>query len=203
MTTIYDMFKKSGMTLVGLAGRKGSGKSTFARTLGKDYAFHVPMAFADPIRSVALSVFGCAYKTHEEKDAHDAYWAEKLGENWSTGRKILQHLGSELFRDGINKNIWTYCLERRLMALVAKVKNDHPKPLVTIDDLRYLNELEMVKNLGGKVIKLVNPNSPPNVDSHPSEAGLDDALFDHVYEVTDEESVERIARAHAFCLMRS
>lgn len=201
--TIYEQFKSSGITLVGLAGRKGSGKSTFAKALGKDFAFHIPMAFADPLRSVALTIFGSEYRTHEEKSAVDCFWSERLGEDWNTGRKILQRLGSEVFRDGVHKNIWIWAMERRLMALLARLHKDHPKPIVTIDDVRYANELEMVRNLGGRLVKLVNPNSPPNVDSHPSEAGLPDELFDHVYEVTDEESVGRIARAMSFCMLRS
>jgi hypothetical protein len=196
--TIYESFRASGIKIIGITGRKGSGKSTFAKELGKSFAFHVPLAFADPIRSIALAVFGSEYKTQESKALVDAFWQERLGDEWSTGRAILQRLGTDVFRNGINKNIWLWAMERRLMALMARVHANHPLPLVTVDDVRFANEAEMIRNLGGRIIRMVNTNLPPNTDQHESEKGLPEDMVDNSYEIATEDDVCRVARAHGF-----
>lgn len=199
--TFTEDWKKSGITLVGLTGRKGSGKSTFAAELAKQFPFHVNLAFADAVRSVSLAVFGSAYRTHEEKDAVDAFWQERLGDNWATGRKILQHVGTEVFRNGIHNKIWLFVMERRMLELMAKTKGDHPKPLVTVDDIRFDNEAEMIRELGGTIIRMVNTNHGENTDSHASEAGIKDDYVDHTYPVANEQEVAKIARAWAWCYL--
>lgn len=197
----YDRFKASGITLIGITGRKLSGKSTFANALGTQFSFHVPMAFADVLRSVALAVFGSEYRSQESKVLVDAFWQERLGDDWATGRKILQRLGTEVFRNGIHKDIWLWCMERRLLALLAKITPGHPLPLVTVDDCRYANEAEMIRNLGGKIVRLVNTSQPLNLDTHASEAGLPDEVVDHSYDIETVADVEKIARAFAFCTL--
>lgn len=196
-----DQWKQSGITLVGLTGRKGSGKSTFAAELAKQFPFHVNLSFADPIRSVSLAIFGSAYRTHEEKDAVDSYWEEKLGADWSTGRKVLQHLGTEVFRNGVHKKIWVYVMERRMLELLAKINGEHPRPLVTIDDIRYGEEAEFVRELGGNIIRMVNTNHGENTDQHPSEAGIKDDYVNSEYAVSNAEDVAKIARAWAWCFL--
>jgi hypothetical protein len=200
---IRDQIRASGMKIIGFTGRAGSGKSTFASELGRVVGFHVRTAFADPIRSVALAIFGSEYKSQSEKSATDAFWADRLGEQWSTGRKILQRLGTEIGRQAINENLWLHCFERRLMGLAARTTVNHPKPLVTVEDVRFSNEAALVKELGGTVIRLINTNHGPLTDAHASEAGVPDDLVDQTYEIGSEDDVRRIARAYGSCMGRN
>lgn len=196
---IRDQIRRSGMTIIGITGRKGSGKSTMAEYLGKNHPFHVRLAFADPLRSLALTIFGSEYKSQDEKAATDAFWSERLGEKWSTGRKILQRLGTEIGREQIHEDVWLFVMERRLLALSGKISGDHPKPLVTIEDCRFPNECAFVHEIGGTIIRMINTNLPPNTDTHASEAGVSTEFVDHEYEIGTAEDVRRIATAYAVC----
>lgn len=199
-----EIIKSLNVPVVGITGKKLSGKSTFAKCLGESFEWHIRLAFADPIRSMSLAIFGSAYETQEDKSAHDAYWAEKLGDGWSTGRHVLQRLGTDIGRKMIHENIWIWSMERRLLALVDRLKDpNHPKPVITIEDCRFANECEMVKEMGGTIVRLVNTAGAPNNDSHESESGVPDSLVDHEYEIASAEDVKRIANAFAFCMLRS
>jgi hypothetical protein len=53
---------------------------------------------------------------------------------------------------------------------------------IVIDDVRFQNEAEMIKKMGGEMWKIIRP-SAVNSESHQSEGGLDDwDGFDQVVE---------------------
>jgi hypothetical protein len=45
----------------------------------------------------------------------------------------------------------------------------HVQPAVVISDVRFANEVEAVRNAGGKVVRIIRPNTEP-VDNHVSES---------------------------------
>jgi hypothetical protein len=194
-----EEFKGKGIPVYGITGRAGCGKSTFAAALGRGRS-HTRLAFADPLREVALAIFGCAYRTQEEKAATDAFWSERLGDDWSTGRKILQRLGTEVGRQTINTDIWLHAMDRRLLAILAQVKaGTLSRPIVTIEDVRFANEAKYVHDIGGTLIHLERSDQPANTDTHASEGGIHDSFVDHHYKPESVEELERIALAHSLC----
>lgn len=85
-----------------------------------------------------------------------------------TMRVFLQRLGTEFGRELINPDIWTN----------TWISSTHTHleagRIVVADDVRFTNEVEAIKALGGVMIHLSRPDAPAsNILGHPSEGGLD------------------------------
>lgn len=103
--------------------------------------------------------------------------------NRITIREMLQKVGTDCLRDGFNKNVW-------INALMADYQPVDYNPLTEaeifpnwiITDTRFLNEVEVVREVGGKLIRVVRGGIvPPN--NHPSEMELANYKgFDYVLE---------------------
>lgn len=85
---------------------------------------------------------------------------------------LLQMVGTDLYRR-VNPNIWTDVLYETL-------KEQRPK-VALISDMRFPNEAEMVKGMGGITIRCIrlNPDGrqfidPSRSSTHPSETALDE-----------------------------
>jgi hypothetical protein len=74
-----------------------------------------------------------------------------------TAREFLQHLGTDVMRK-MYEPIW---VER----VIADIQSEKPL-LAVVDDVRFLNEIEAIQNVGGKVIGL---GRQPFESSHSSE----------------------------------
>lgn len=128
--------------IIGLNGFAGSGKSEVARVLGEIGGFkRIP--FAAPLKSM-LEAAGFT---------HDQLWGgEKevpLAEfDGRTPRYIMQTLGTEWGRDLIHPDFWVILWRR---AVAAHGGN------VVVDDVRFPNEVEVIKGLGGQVWRIERP----------------------------------------------
>lgn len=79
-----------------------------------------------------------------------------------TAREVMQHWGSEIFRVAY-PNVW-------VDSTIRQIQDDQPI-IATISDARFINEVEAVKNIGGKVIRLLRNSHIES--SHQSEIDLD------------------------------
>lgn len=159
------------MVLIGLMGGKGSGKTTAASYLIDRLGF-TERSFADPLKKACKELFLLSdeqiYGTQEQKETPDDRW---FG---CTPRKMLQYVGTDLLRDyldnimpGLHKNVFTHHF--RLWYHDLMVKNPHA--CVVISDVRFQNEADFIKELGGYLIKIDRPGIASN-DTHPSEVEL-------------------------------
>lgn len=106
-------------------------------------------------------------------------------------RKLLQLWGTE-YRRAQRENYWCEVGKQKI---ISKVGN------IFIDDIRFPDEVKMIQDLGGIVIRLERPGgSRINTPDHPSETALDgykgfDVTIINAGDVTDlQENVERILR---------
>lgn len=159
------------MVLVGLMGTKCSGKSTAANFLIKHYNF-VEKSMAEPLKRACQELFLFSeeqvFGSQEQKETPDPRW---FG---CTPRKALQYVGTELLRDnldkimpGLGKNIFTH----RFKLWYVQEMRKNPNLCVVISDVRFQNEADFVRDLGGIVIKIDRP-SVISSDMHPSEIEL-------------------------------
>ena len=161
--------------LIGIIGKKGSGKDTFADHLTRKYKFK-KMAFADPLKSI------CSILFNFKKDQLYGDKKEEVDSTWGiTPRSALQFVGTDLFRDqmhklipGIDLNIW---LENMSVRLKDYYNTSHiEKRFVVVSDVRFQNEVDLIKDKGGYVIKLERPSLLKGNecnDTHRSESEMD------------------------------
>lgn len=131
--------------IIGLTGLAGSGKSEVARVLREDAGFR-RCAFADPLKGMLASVGF----THDQ-----LYGAEKMTPleefGGKTPRQMMQLLGTEWGRDMVHSEIWVTLWRRQAEGLISR---NHP---VVADDVRFPNEVEAIRALGGEVWRVLRP----------------------------------------------
>jgi len=124
--------------LIGICGKAGSGKDTVGHHLIRKYKFE-QIALADPLKRLVKDVFVLDYDTVYDRVLREQELPEWKG--WSV-RKLLQFIGTELFRQNIESEIW-------VKSLWLRVKNNPDKNYV-VTDIRFPNELQFFIDNGGQ-----------------------------------------------------
>lgn len=99
-------------------------------------------------------------------------------EGMMTGREFMQFLGTEVMRK-MYDNVW--CENT-----IGQVLDEEPQ-LALIDDARFSNEVQTIKDAGGKIIQLIRVD---NDDAHASENGLEGIEFDAVIDARNMDMVQ-------------
>jgi len=171
------------LRLLGLHGRKQSGKDTFYQSLDDAVRCH-HMSFANPLKDAAENIFGGHrdnyHGTEDQKNEIAEFWAIRLGNEWSSYRKIMQRFGTEVCRENIHWQIWVWATELRLIQ--AYDRGDlKDGDFVVWADVRYDNEAFAVRNMDGVVLHIINTNQPDETDDgHSSEMGIDPGFVNRV-----------------------
>lgn len=161
---IRDMQDSTGPSLLGICGRKGSGKSTAAQVLLD--AGWKRVKFADPLKNM-LRVIGLDDR-HIEGDLKEVP-CDLLG--GKTPRWAMQSLGTEWGRKCIYDDFWMSLARREIALVLAQGYS------VVVDDVRFDNEADMIRELGGSVLLIKRgPDAPIE---HESEKGV---TPDFIYE---------------------
>ena len=166
--------------LIAFTGRKRSGKDSAADSLVKMPAANneektfCKIAFATPLKTIG-TILGLTNKqmngTVVDKETIDPKWNK-------SPRQILQLLGTNLLRNQFDEDIWTKLLETRYNECKGC---QH----VVVSDVRFNNEAEFIKRLGGIIVNIVRPSLGGPTDTHESEAGIDVDLCD--YEIVTDD----------------
>lgn len=165
--------------IIGISGRRGAGKTLLANHLCKAKGL-LKVSFADELKELAKQIFPLT-----EVDINSVSRKEKKFKDYDwTPREFLQNLGE--FVRYHDKDYW-------VKKAISKCSNS--KINYVFDDVRFENEANAIKNLGGKLIR-VNRYEKLNVYGKnldvPSETALDNYEFDYViHEVwnTTQESL--------------
>lgn len=144
--------------LIGLAGYPGAGKDEFASVLSKHLLGEVVLKFAHPIHDIvaALCNFYKEDLSHRNR-FEDRAWKESgvltvAGKQY-TPRYLLQRIGTECMRSGFDSNIWSETMRDKIkdMTCLSDVR--------VITDLRFKNELEMLRQEDALIIFVDRPSS--------------------------------------------
>lgn len=128
-----------GKIVLGLAGRKGSGKTAVANLLVQEYGA-VKSSFAEPLKQM-LRTMGLT---------QDQLWgnSKEIPDfeilHGKTPRHAMQTLGTEWGRVHISPDLWA-----KLWAKMALV--DQPT-LTVVEDVRFSNEVAAIRSVGGLVL---------------------------------------------------
>lgn len=126
------------MFVVGFVGFKGSGKSTAARILQDKYGFSV-RALAAPLKESCQIIFNLSEEqvlTPKGKEAVDPRWG-------MSPREMLQKFGTEVGRT-FSEDVWIKSLQQFI--------DDRRWNRYTIDDVRFPNEADAIRKMGGIVV---------------------------------------------------
>lgn len=154
--------------IIGLCGKKQSGKSTVAKFL-LERGFH-EVSWAYPLKEIiGRELFGLnddqLYGSEAAKEAIIPDWGY-------SSRQILQLVGTECFRKVIRDDFWVVLGKRRLLELASRGMD------VVISDCRFPNEMEAIKSIGGTTLRIIKEGQV-SVDSHPSENSLNSYTTDY------------------------
>ena len=97
------------------------------------------------------------------KEVVDPFWGV-------TPRFMLQKIGTDCIRTHYDEDVWIRALELKL-----KVLTDNGKDVV-ITDVRFPNEGDVIKALGGYVVNIIRdvPGATGGISGHSSEVIMDD-----------------------------
>ena len=153
--------------LIGIVGKKGSGKDTSADHLINKYNF-IKKSFADPLKKACKELFLLSdeqlYGT--EKEMPDNRWYN------CSPRTMLQYVGTDLLRNQLN--VIMPGLDNNIFINHFKLwydKEKNSKTYIVIPDVRFLNEVNIIKELNGIIIKIERNNN--NDDMHISEKEME------------------------------
>lgn len=144
--------------IVGICGLIGSGKDTIASYLIDEHGFR-RMSFAESLKDAVAAVFGwdremldgVTKSSRQWREQVDTWWSERLSIPNLTPRIVLQHWGTELFRNHFHDEIWVASVERKLM----KTEDN-----IVITDCRFKNEIDAIHRSGGIVVRVKRGPEP-------------------------------------------
>jgi hypothetical protein len=142
--------------VIGLVGRRGSGKSLVARRLVAVHGY-LRVPFAAPLKDMLRAI------------GLDEVYLGSLKEQpcpllcGATPRHAMQSLGSEWGRSLIHPDLWVTLWREKAYQSKA--------PLIVADDVRFANEAATVRALGGALLRVTRRDAPAGeeADSHVSE----------------------------------
>ena len=143
--------------LIGLLGRIGSGKGTVADELVEKYNFRQD-SYAATLKDMTALLFnwdrdmltGDTIESRSSREQIDEWWSEKLGIPEFTPRLALQLLGTDVFRNNFHKDIWMF-------SVMSRYKENEN---VVISDCRFPNEVQAIRDLGGRIIQVERGEEP-------------------------------------------
>jgi len=148
------------MQLVGLVGKSGVGKSTIANQLASNNDFRI-VPFAKPLKRALQVLTGLPYNNFTDPILKE----KKIGGLNDSPRTLMQKFGTDFVRHQVSTDFWIWRMKRYIA--------DTHDLFMVIDDIRFRNEADMVKEFGGCVIHLKRDFEPlTKCTSHSSEKGV-------------------------------
>lgn len=155
--------------LIAVAGSKGAGKDT----IGNFFVLngYIRKSFADPLKDCVAAIFdwdrsmlqGDTVASRKWREEPDLWWEVNL--NWKnknnpyyefhprfTPRVALQLMGTNIIRDNFNNNFWILRFRKELKKL--------QKENIVLTDVRFINELDEIKNNNGIIIRVKRGPDP-------------------------------------------
>lgn len=125
--------------VLGIAGRKASGKTAVANLLVQEYGA-VRSSFGDPLKSM-LRTLGL---TQEQLWGTQKEVPDTILLNGKTPRHAMETLGTKWGREHIDPYIWA-------RAWTRMTEIDRPN-FTLVDDVRFDEEVEAIRSIGGLVL---------------------------------------------------
>ena len=159
--------------IIGITGKAGAGKTTFANILRR-------ILIEENL--IYSRILPFAYRL--KRIAREMGWN---GEKDEKGRRLLQLLGTEVGRDCIGENVWVNLWQEEYRE--TRMINNYVS-LFLIDDLRFQNEAAFVKSKNGIIVKIEGRKYDNINSAHKSESEMDGIEPDFI--ISNDGDVEEL-----------
>ena len=157
--------------IIGLSGKIGTGKTYLTNYFLEKHPEYTKIGFADILKKECSEMFCYPNEWNYSEDGKKEVVHDNRFPQWfMTVREILQWYGTDVCR-AVDTNYWV-----KKMTKIIEPFFEDIFPDVIIDDVRFINEANLIQNMNGKVIRL-NPYpgwKPGLYANHESERNLDD-----------------------------
>lgn len=151
--------------IIALTGQAGAGKDTLAKLIIEHASLTgcksdrwVKVSFASHLKDVVSLLFnmnrdmleGVTPEDRAKREQPDEFWSAKMGKPF-TPRHALQYVGTDLLRNQLHKNIWVDCLEKKI---------DSTNANIIVTDVRFKNEINMLRNKGAMFVRMEFEKKP-------------------------------------------
>lgn len=137
--------------IIGISGKKRSGKDTVADILLGAHANSIKYSFSNPLKCEVARACGVT--------------VEYIEEHKDNFRLILQGWGTDYRRKLFGEDYWIKKMDQAIEQFSGR-------SLVIIPDVRFMNEYDWVKLHDGIMVRVERPGLPTG-DGHVSETELD------------------------------
>jgi len=168
------------MKIIGLSGKKRSGKDTVYQVAGdylkKNKAKAGRVAFADPLKHEISEITG--------------FNLEFIEKNKEGLRPLLQTWGADFRRKYCGAEYWI----DKMRPIVEQSSSHYDVLFIT--DCRFTNEARYIKEIGGTLVKVERRDSgyPESFDNHSSENDLND-YGDYDYILNNDKTKEELTQS--------
>jgi hypothetical protein len=177
--------------IIGFAGPMGSGKTTAAFIISDMRVGARVLSFGVPVKKAAMEIFLLTPEqvyTMEGKQTVDPRWG-------MSPRDILQMVGTDAMR-AVLPGVWVQNTKIR----IQEARRADPYGCVVIDDVRFEDEAELIRDMGGYIVHLTGRRyggATEKQETHASEKGIawcnDDFIINNSWSLDAfRESVEGI-----------
>jgi hypothetical protein len=142
--------------IIGICGLIGSGKGSVGDILVEQG--YTKVSFADKLKDGVATIFGYDRSMLEGDTDESRSWREQTDEFWSketgriiTPRIVLQEFGTDCMRNGYYDGVWVSLLKQQIL--------ENPGDYV-IPDVRFRNEQDMIRELGGEIWRVQRGDVP-------------------------------------------
>jgi len=180
--------------IIGICGLIGSGKGTVSDHLVNTYGFE-KISFADKLKDAVSELFGWdrqllegdSSDSREWREIEDPFWTSETG-RIITPRLVLQEFGTDCMRNGFYDGIWVSMVKQKII--------NNPNTEFVIPDVRFRNEQNVIRELGGEVWQVKRGADPEwfseyqqlgvePKEVHPSEWAWANTKFTHIVDNND------------------
>lgn len=178
--------------ILGITGKAGVGKDTLAGIFVDVFGFKRDY-FARSLKEGCKVMFGLTQEQLEDRGLK-----EKVIPFWGMSpRKMMQLLGTEAGRNVFGEDVWVKSLINR----IEQDQRSNADNLYVISDVRFENEAEAIRNMGGYIVHLKSDILVTTSESaHASEAGIQQLPND--FEIINNGTVRDLTSAAAELLVQ-
>lgn len=185
--------------IIGVSGKGRSGKTTVADYLQKTYGY-AETSFAVPLKEACIRAL-VKNPPPALLELDEPGWRKLIYHTRTPfTRWLLQFIGTDIVRDEIDTEHWVKAWTRENVGKQTKL---------VVPDVRFLNEVRAIRQLGGEIWRVVRTNGDPGGvieagATHRSETEMDQIKPDYVleapsginnlYRLVDERMAKRVIK---------